>query len=102
LPAEDLFAKHERCYHYASHGRIWKGRVEEGNIVEQAMIEVLKNDTYIGFSYNEKVGSVYLIKSRDWDGIDGGSIGCERRPVPQGLTQKTSQKWEWHSLYIKK
>jgi hypothetical protein len=102
LATEDLLTKHERCYHYASHGRIWKGRGEGRNIVEQAMNEVLKNDKYFGFSHNTKKDSVYLIKSRDWDGIDSGSIGCERRPVPQGLTHKTSHKWKWHSLYIKK
>jgi hypothetical protein len=102
LADEDLFTKHERCYHHGRRGSQWKGRVEEGNIVEQAMNEVLKNDKYIGFSHNTKEDSVYLIKSRVWDGIDSESIGCERRPVPQGLTQKTSQKWKWHSLYIKK
>lgn len=103
LVAEDLFTKHERCYHHnPRRGSHWKGRGEGRNIVEQAMNEVLKNDKYVGFSHNTKEDSVYLIKSRDWDGIDSGSIGCERRPVPQGLTQKTSQKWKWHSLYIKK
>ena len=103
LVAEDLFTKHERCYHQQPTTRFSLERGGEGrNIVELAMNEVLKNDKYVGFSHNTKEDSVYLIKSRDWDGIDSGSIGCERRPVPQGLTQKTSQKWKWHSLDIKK
>jgi len=65
------------------------------------MIEILKNDTYIGFSHNESENSVYLLRRGVWNGIEGESIGCESRPVPQGLPQKTSSKWKWHSLYIK-
>jgi len=101
---EDHFTKHAKCYHYAPHGRTWKGGGEGRNIVEQAMIEILKNDKYAGFSYNETEKSVYLLNKKDWRGIDDGSIGCERRPVPQGLSNKTgkSDKWTWHSLYIKK
>lgn len=102
LATEDRFTKHEKCYHHGPRGSKWKGSGEGRNIVEQAMNEVLKNDKYIGFSHNTQEDSVYLIKSRDWEGIDSGSIGCKRRPVPQGLPQKTSQKWKWHSLYIKK
>lgn len=99
---EDHFTKHAKCYHHGKHGRTWKGGIEGRNIVEQAMIEILKNDTYIGFSHNEKENSVYLLRREHWRGIDDGSIGCERRPVPQGLPQKKSDKWTWHSLYIKK
>lgn len=102
LTTEDLFTKHVRCYHHGRREKKWKGSDEGRNIVEQAMDEILKNDKYVGFSHNEKENSVYLIRGRDWDGIDGGSIGCERRPVPQGLPQKKSLKWTWHSLYIKK
>jgi len=104
LTTEDLFTKHERCYHHSSWGGSskWKATGVGRNIVEEAMIEVLKNDKYVGFSHNTIEDSVYLIKSRDWGGIDSGSIGCERRPVPQGLPQKKSLKWQWHSLYIKK
>ena len=102
LTTEDLFTKHERCYHYASHGRIWKGSGEGRNIVEQAMDEILKNDTYIGFSHNEKQNTVYLTKRSEWNGIDDESIRCESRPVPKGLTHKNSFRWKWHSLYIKK
>jgi len=101
---EDHFTKYARCYHHGTRWEKWKGIGEGLNNVEQAMIEVLKNDTYIGFSYNEKVGSVYPLKRADWNGIDDESIGCERRPVPGGLPNKTgkSDKWKWHSLYIKK
>jgi len=85
-------------------GSKWKGIGEGINIVEQAMIEVLKNDTYIGFTYNEKMRSVYLLKNSSWKGIGDESIGCESNPIPEGLKKmkmKTSKKWEWHSLYIK-
>lgn len=102
LTTEDQFTKHARCYHHGRRGRKWKGSDEGRNIVEQAMIEILKNDTYIGFSHNEKENSVYLLRREHWRGIDDGYIGCERRPVPQGLPQKKSDKWTWHSLYIKK
>lgn len=96
------FTKYARCYHHGRRGKKWKGTGEGRKIVEQAMNEVLKNDKYVGFSHNEKENSVYLTKRSDWNGIDDESIGCERRPVPQGLPQKKSLKWTWHSLYIKK
>ena len=104
LTTEDQFTKYARCYHHGlgPRGRKWKGGGEVRNIIEQAMDEVLKNETYIGFSYNEKKKSIYLIRTDDWKGIEDESIGCESRPVPEGLTQKTSLKWSWHSLYIKK
>lgn len=104
LATEDLFAKHEGCYHHGTRWEKWKGIGEGLNTVEQAMNEVLKNEKYVGFSYNEKVGSVYPLKREDWNGIDDESIGCERRPVPRGLPNKTgkSDKWKWHSIYIKK
>jgi hypothetical protein len=106
LTTEDQFTKYARCYHHSSWGGSskWKGTGEGLNIVEQAMIEVLKNDTYIGFTHNEKMSSVYLLKNSSWKGIDDESIGCERNPIPEGLKKmktKTSKKWEWHSLYIK-
>ena len=102
LTTEDQFTKYARCYHHGPYGKKWKGSGEGRNIVKQAMDEILKNGTYIGFSHNEKENSVYLIRGGDWNGIDDVSIGCERRPVPQGLPQKKSLKWTWHSLYIKK
>lgn len=98
------FTKYARCYHHGPYGGKWKGGGEGRNIVEQAMAEILKNDTYIGFSHNEDRNSVYLLKKTDWKGIDDESIGCKRRPVPRGLNNKSgkSDKWEHHSLYIKK
>ena len=102
LATEDLFTKHERCYHCGPRWEKWKGSDEGRNVVEQAMDEILKTDKYIGFSHNEKKNSVYLIRGRDWNGIDDESIRCESRPVPQGLTHKNSFRWKWHSLYIKK
>lgn len=99
LTTEDQFTKYARCYH---RGHIWKGSGEGRNIVEQAMDEILKNDTYIGFSHNEKQNTVYLTKRSEWNGIDDESIRCESRPVPKGLKQKNSFRWQWHSLYIKK
>ena len=101
LTTEDHFTKYARSYHHGPRGRKWKGDCGGRNIVEQAMIEIVKNDTYIGFSHNESENSVYLLRRGVWNGIEGESIGCESRPVPQGLPQKTSSKWRWHSLYIK-
>ena len=96
------FTKHERCYHHGQYGPKWKGTGGDVDIVEEAMNEVLKDNTYIGFTFNEQKKSVYLLKWGDWKGIDDESIGCERRPIPKGLEkQKTSTKWEHHSLYIK-
>ncbi len=97
------FTKYARCYHHGTRWDKWKGSGEGRNIVEQAMVEILKNDTYIGFSHNEKENSVYLIRESDWNGIGDESIGCEERPVPRGLSNKSgkSDKWKWHSLYIK-
>lgn len=104
---EDHFTKYAMCYHHSSWGGCskLKGIGEGLNIVEQAMIEVLENDTYIGFTHNEKMSSVYLLKNSSWKGIDDESIGCEGNPIPEGLKKmktKTSKKWKWHSLYIKK
>ena len=102
LAPEDLFTKHERCYHLKPGVAAYDGGGEGRNIVEQAMNEVLNNDTYIGFSHNTHTRSVYLIMCGDWKGIEDKSIGCEANPVPQGLAKtKTSARWKWHSLYIK-
>ena len=102
LTTEDHFTKHARCYHHGPGGGPLKGDCEGRNIVEQAMIEVLKNDTYIGFSHNERENSVYLLRLSVWNGIEDESIGCESRPIPKGLKVKSSSsKWKWHSLYIK-
>ena len=102
LATEDRFTKHERCYHQKPGVAAYDGGGEGRNIVEQAMNEVLKDDTYIGFSHNTHTRSVYLIRCGDWKGIEDKSIGCEANPVPQGLAVVKSDKWKWHSLYIKK
>ena len=96
------FTKYARCYHCGPRWEKWKGTGEGRKVVEQAMDEILKTDKYIGFSHNEIKNSVYLIRGRDWNGIDDESIRCESRPVPKGLTHKNSFRWKWHSLYIKK
>jgi hypothetical protein len=100
LATEDLFTKHERCYHCGPRWEKWKGGDEGRNVVEQAMDEILKTDKYIGFSHNEKkLGLSNKGERLEW--IDDESIRCESRPVPKGLTHKNSFRWQWHSLYIK-
>ena len=102
---EDCFTKREECYHHGQWGK-WKGGGEgrtNEELVKLAKKEVLNNDTYIGFSHNTKTNSVYLIiKRKGGEGIKYENIRCERRPVPQALAATTtSQRWKWHSLYIK-